>query len=163
MCSSDLVLLVTHDQDEALALSDRLAVMRAGRIEQLGTPRQLYDAPANPFVAQFLGRANLMAEPSLGGWLLVRPEHLRLQQQGPGEGERGQRARILDVSFQGSLLQVRLEQEGGPELLAQVHRQPQGPPLRSGDLVWAVWDPAAAHHLPGPPARSECQLSGTPS
>ena len=48
-------LFVTHDQDEALALADRLVVIRAGRIEQVGTPQQVYDKPANRFVASFLG------------------------------------------------------------------------------------------------------------
>jgi spermidine/putrescine transport system ATP-binding protein len=142
------VLMVTHDQEEALALSDRLAVMRAGRIEQEGTPRQLYDAPTNPFVAEFLGRANLLADDRSGGWLLVRPEQLRLQAHGPTDGERGQRARIVDVSFQGSLLQVTLAQEVGPPLLAQVSRQDGEGSLRSGERVWAVWDPATAHPLP---------------
>jgi spermidine/putrescine transport system ATP-binding protein len=142
------VLMVTHDQEEALALSDRLAVMRAGRIEQVGTPRQLYDAPTNPFVAEFLGRANLLADDRSGGWLLVRPEQLRLQAHGPTDGERGQRARIVDVSFQGSLLQVTLAQEVGPPLLAQVSRQDGEGSLRSGEGVWAVWDPATAHPLP---------------
>jgi spermidine/putrescine transport system ATP-binding protein len=142
------VLMVTHDQEEALALSDRLAVMRAGRIEQDGTPRQLYDAPTNPFVAEFLGRANLLADDRSGGWLLVRPEQLRLQAHGPTDGERGQRARIVDVSFQGSLLQVTLAQEVGPPLLAQVSRQDGEGSLRSGEGVWAVWDPATAHPLP---------------
>jgi spermidine/putrescine transport system ATP-binding protein len=142
------VLMVTHDQEEALALSDRLAVMRAGRIEQEGTPRQLYDAPTNPFVAEFLGRANLLADDRSGGWLLVRPEQLRLQAHGPTDGERGQRARIVDVSFQGSLLQVTLAQEVGPPLLAQVSRQDGEGSLRSGEVVWAVWDPATAHPLP---------------
>ena len=142
------VLMVTHDQQEALALSDRLAVMRAGRIEQVGTPRQLYDAPTNPFVAEFLGRANLLADDRSGGWLLVRPEQLRLQAHGPTDGERGQRARIVDVSFQGSLLQVTLAQEVGPPLLAQVSRQDGEGSLRSGEGVWAVWDPATAHPLP---------------
>lgn len=150
------VLMVTHDQEEALALSDRLAVMRSGRIEQVGTPRQLYDAPANRFVAEFLGRANLLAD-GRGGWLLLRPEQLRLQGHGPGDGERGQRARIVDVSFQGSLLHVSLAPETGPALLAQVSRQTTPSALRSGAVVWAVWDPAAAHPLPadrppGPPA-----------
>jgi spermidine/putrescine transport system ATP-binding protein len=142
------VLMVTHDQEEALALSDRLAVMRAGRIEQEGTPRQLYDAPTNPFVAEFLGRANLLADDRSGGWLLVRPVQLRLQAHGPTDGERGQRARIVDVSFQGSLLQVTLAQEVGPPLLAQVSRQDGEGSLRSGEGVWAVWDPATAHPLP---------------
>src|SRR5439155_9325107 len=53
-------LYVTHDQEEALTMSDRLAVMNAGRIVQLGTPRTIYDEPADTYVADFLGAANLM-------------------------------------------------------------------------------------------------------
>ncbi len=52
---------VTHDQEEALTMSDRLAVMNTGRIEQIGTPREVYDEPANKYVADFLGLANLLA------------------------------------------------------------------------------------------------------
>ena len=55
------VIYVTHDQDEAMTLSDRIAVMRAGRIEQVGTPREVYEQPANTFVASFLGDANLIS------------------------------------------------------------------------------------------------------
>ncbi|MYI14676.1 MAG: ABC transporter ATP-binding protein, partial [Acidimicrobiaceae bacterium] len=55
------VIYVTHDQDEAMTLSDRIAVMRDGRIEQVGTPREVYEQPANSFVASFLGDANLIA------------------------------------------------------------------------------------------------------
>jgi spermidine/putrescine transport system ATP-binding protein len=145
------VLMVSHDQEEALALSDRLAVMRAGRIEQLGTPRQLYEAPANPFVAEFLGRANLLVGPGTGGALLLRPEQLRLQEQAPGPGERGLRARVLDISFHGPVLLVSLSSEDGTPLLAQLNSRSPGPGVRSGELLWAVWDPTAAHPLPPPP------------
>ena len=54
------VLYVTHDQEEALAVSDRIAVMRAGRVEQIATPRAIYDQPATPFVASFVGTTNLL-------------------------------------------------------------------------------------------------------
>jgi spermidine/putrescine transport system ATP-binding protein len=68
---------VTHDQEEALALSDRIAVMRGGRVEQLGTPEALYDRPATRFVADFIGTTNLLAgtiEGSVPGGMLVRLE-----------------------------------------------------------------------------------------
>src|SRR6476661_8081918 len=102
---------VTHDQDEALTMSDRVAVMRAGRIEQCGTPRDLYEAPATAFVANFLGAANLIpvssraqdggaalalgrfglrsetATPPEGDAVaMIRPEYVRLEPQG-GTGE----------------------------------------------------------------------------
>src|SRR5205085_9463025 len=54
------VLYVTHDQEEALAISDRIAVMRAGRVEQIATPRAIYERPATPFVASFVGTTNLL-------------------------------------------------------------------------------------------------------
>jgi iron(III) transport system ATP-binding protein len=54
------VLYVTHDQEEALAISDRIAVMRAGRVEQIATPRAIYERPETPFVASFVGTTNLL-------------------------------------------------------------------------------------------------------
>src|SRR5262249_2543212 len=54
------VLYVTHDQEEALAISDRIAVMRAGRVEQVAGPREIYDRPTTPFVASFVGTTNLL-------------------------------------------------------------------------------------------------------
>jgi putative spermidine/putrescine transport system ATP-binding protein len=80
---------VTHEQEEAFDLGDRVAVLREGRLEQVGTPDDLYDRPATAFVATFVGRANtLPAElfgEAAGGRLLVRPEALRLG-EGPVEG-----------------------------------------------------------------------------
>jgi len=67
------VIYVTHDQEEALTMSDRVAVMRRGRIEQVGTPAELYEAPASRFVADFLGESNfvegvIVGEPARGRW-----------------------------------------------------------------------------------------------
>ncbi len=142
------VLMVSHDQEEVLALSDRLAVMRAGRIEQLGTPRQLYDAPTNAFVAEFLGRANLLSDPQADGILLLRPEQLRLQERPPGPGEAGVRATVEDVSFQGAVLLVTLRSEAGTSLLVQLNSHSSESAVRSGQRYWAVWDPSAAHRWP---------------
>ena len=77
------VVYVTHDQQEAMALADRIAVLRNGRIEQIGTPRELYERPATLFVAQFIGRPQmnlLQREPGL--IVGIRPEHLRLDHEG---------------------------------------------------------------------------------
>ena len=75
------VIYVTHDQDEAMTMSDRIAVMRAGRIEQVGTPREVYQQPANTFVASFLGDANLIA----GRVVRQSPERTELVTRGePG-------------------------------------------------------------------------------
>ncbi|MBF2758696.1 MAG: ABC transporter ATP-binding protein [Ectothiorhodospiraceae bacterium AqS1] len=62
---------VTHDQEEALAMSDRIAVMSGGRIQQIGAPRSIYDEPVNAFVADFIGQSNVLGvEPAVGGWRL---------------------------------------------------------------------------------------------
>src|ERR687889_1131996 len=76
---------VTHDQEEALAMSDRVAVMSDGRIEQFGTPREIYDSPASPFVADFIGETNFVEQ---GGTMVaVRPERVRLRRERDGGGE----------------------------------------------------------------------------
>lgn len=70
-------LFVTHDRQEALGMSDRVAVMRQGRVEQVGTPAEIFERPATPFVAEFLGAANFFTAED-GARFLVRPEKLRL-------------------------------------------------------------------------------------
>ncbi len=75
------VLMVTHDQDEAMMMSDRIAVMHEGRIVQIGSPAEVYSRPATTFVAGFLGETNLLPGP--GGLLSVRPERVRFL--APGE------------------------------------------------------------------------------
>jgi ABC-type Fe3+/spermidine/putrescine transport system ATPase subunit len=75
-------LFVTHDQDEALALSDRLAVMSQGRVEQVGAPVEVFERPETEFVARFTGAANVFAQD--GARFVVRPEKLRLLRPGDG-------------------------------------------------------------------------------
>src|SRR6185436_7206207 len=67
-------IFVTHDQDEAIELADRIAVMNHGRIEQIGTPKQIYDDPANPFVYEFVGTANRFDAVAKGGQILAGPD-----------------------------------------------------------------------------------------
>ena len=77
------VVYVTHDQQEAMALADRIAVMREGRIEQIGTPRELYLQPASTFVAQFIGRPQMNLLPAKDGVITgIRPDDLRLDPAG---------------------------------------------------------------------------------
>jgi putative spermidine/putrescine transport system ATP-binding protein len=76
---------VTHDQEEALTLSDRIAVFNGGRIEQVGTPAEVYERPATPFVAGFVGTSNLLTDAT--GTYSVRPEKIRLL--GPGDEPAG--------------------------------------------------------------------------
>ena len=77
------VVYVTHDQQEAMALADRIAVMREGRIEQIGTPRELYLQPASTYVAQFIGRPQMNLLPASDGVITgIRPDDLRLDPTG---------------------------------------------------------------------------------
>ena len=110
------VIFVTHDQEEALAISDRVAVMQKGRIEQLGTATQVYDAPVNRFVAGFIGEMNFIEQPD--ATLAVRPENLALTPAG-GEGM----ARVTTIMQLGHYTQVLLACPDGRQLKAYVQRE----------------------------------------
>src|SRR5438034_6064209 len=84
---------VTHDQDEALTMSDRVAVLNGGRIEQLGSPVDLYEHPANEFVAGFIGVSNLIERD--GRRLVVRPEERRVGKAGRPQQRRERRQRQM--------------------------------------------------------------------
>ncbi|MBL8834457.1 MAG: ABC transporter ATP-binding protein, partial [Rhodospirillales bacterium] len=86
--------LVTHDQDEAMAVSDRIGVMERGRIVQTATPGELYERPATRFVAEFVGRINILAAPDGAGWLAIRPERVAL-------GEGPHRGRVRECAYLG--------------------------------------------------------------
>jgi len=109
---------VTHDQGEALALSDRIAVLNRGIVQQIGTPDELYFHPRNTFTATFIGHANLFSSKACkeffrigslgpGEFLAVLPEEIILSKQ-PGKA----RARIIDKQFSGSLVEYTLELGG---------------------------------------------------
>jgi spermidine/putrescine transport system ATP-binding protein len=120
-------LLVTHDQDEAMTVSDRLFVMREGRIEQFGSPSEVYDDPANRFVAEFLGAANVIparrvnghVETAFGcmvtqtlppweqGTLAIRPERVRLCAQAPRAN--GVRVRVRESIYRGDHVDLFVE------------------------------------------------------
>ena len=107
-------LLVTHDQEEALSMSDQLAVMNEGRIEQIGTPEEIYLRPATRFVAGFLGAVNWIGDVG------VRPEATRICAQ-PGRPWRPLRAGAGDrLSVPGRLLSGLVRLESGEEAVAQV-------------------------------------------
>ncbi|AEV15894.1 Spermidine/putrescine ABC transporter ATPase subunit [Thermus sp. CCB_US3_UF1] len=136
-------IFVTHDQEEALVMSDRIAVMRAGRIEQLGLPDEVYERPRNRFVAEFLGRSNFLparphpmgAETPLGplrlreplraeGHLVIRPEKIRLYPAGNGAPARENlvRARVEEIVYTGAENQYYLR-AGEVRLLAYTLNQ----------------------------------------
>jgi ABC-type Fe3+/spermidine/putrescine transport system ATPase subunit len=102
---------VTHEQEEAFALGDRIAVLNGGRLEQVGTPDRLYDHPATGFVATFIGRANRLPGQLAGGragrTAIVRPEALRLG-EGPLAGA------VTERRFAGGFAYFTVELDGGP-------------------------------------------------
>ena len=110
---------VTHDQEEALTMSDRLAVMNNGRIEQLGTPIHVYEQPATEFVAGFIGVSNLIQRD--GHLLTVRPEkvHLLLDDSDPAPpGSHVEHGTVVEVVYLGVITRYRVELDGGDQLVA---------------------------------------------
>ncbi|QEI07421.1 ABC transporter ATP-binding protein [Pigmentiphaga aceris] len=141
-------LMVTHDQEEAMMLADRVVCMNRGRIEQVGTPQQLYDTPHTRFVANFMGHSNLLpatwlrgAAPQLlqaagrsiadGEEACVRPERIGLQVQS------GADATVTDISFLGNVKRVGVAWRNR-QLLAEV---PARMPVTVGDQVNVNIDP----------------------
>ncbi len=126
---------VTHDQEEALAMSDRVAVMHAGRIEQLGPPQEIYDAPATPFVAQFIGETNFIE--TGGRTVAIRPERVRLARSGSGLG-----AELLTTMVVGPALQAVVKLDDGQEVLVREQRSGMGSELEAfapGERVIVSW------------------------
>jgi putative spermidine/putrescine transport system ATP-binding protein len=112
---------VTHDQDEALTMSDRLAVFDKGRIEQIGSPAEVYEHPASAFVAGFVGVSNVIDRD--GKRFAVRPEKIRMAEPGGGSanGAHTERGHIRDVVYAGMVTRYLVALDRGGEL--QVVRQ----------------------------------------
>ena len=120
--------LVTHDQEEAMEIADRIVVMSHGNIEQVGTPRELYDRPANDFVMSFLGPVT-----TLGG-RLVRPHDLHISSEAREGGAEAMVGRITHLGFE---VRVDLILADGEALGAQVTRgEAEALELAEGDVVW---------------------------
>jgi len=102
---------VTHDQEEALTMSDRLAVFNEGRIEQIGAPAEVYERPATEFVAGFVGVSNVLERN--GKTFTVRPEKIRMHFDEAGDGELG---RIREVVYVGMFTRYIVELDSGGEL-----------------------------------------------
>ena len=124
---------VTHDQEEALALSDRLAIMKDGSIVQEGTPRELYDSPKSAFVAQFLGGANVLSGSHAkqvagknlpnGELLAIRPESIAISDEGRFEGriiERQFLGRTSDLWVEWDKIQIRISVQADQPLAEQI-------------------------------------------
>ena len=143
-------IFVTHDQEEALTMSDRIAVFNAGRIEQVGTPNEIYENPATPFVATFVGTSNVYAgevAQRLTGSdqpFAIRPEKLRLalpDDPTPADS-RSAPGTVHDVVYLGMNTRFLIDLDGGGEAIVVAQNSEQGaalPAVRGGRvrLIWA--------------------------
>ena len=142
--------IVTHDQEEAMDIADRVAVMSHGTIEQVGPPRELYEQPTSDFVMGFLGPVT-----ELGGQL-VRPHDLHLTVDARDGASEAMVARVTHLGFE---VRVDLVLADGGALGAQVTRgEAEALELRVGDVVWVGPDRGAAP-LPAPAGSGELPLS----
>jgi spermidine/putrescine transport system ATP-binding protein len=151
--------MVTHDQSEALSISDRIVVLNNGVIEQIASPASLYDAPATPFVAKFIGAMNILegvvverrgtevlvhaaglavvarspddgpVEPGTKVTIAFRPESVSLSTAGPDQAAGG---RIQEVAFHGRMLRVHIVLSAGASAIADIPRTTGGR-IRAGD------------------------------
>jgi spermidine/putrescine transport system ATP-binding protein len=158
---------VTHDQEEALAMSDRIAVMNEGRVEQIGTPREVYEEPTTPFVADFIGSLNALevtVDEVVGGYgiarvgdrdrvvvpveagttagavlrVAVRPEHVRLSGGGDENGSR-LGGTIADIVYLGMYTQVHVDTAAGRVISHRLDDE-SVEELTSGAAVELAWD-----------------------
>ncbi|HSX21284.1 MAG TPA: ABC transporter ATP-binding protein, partial [Gaiellaceae bacterium] len=106
---------VTHDQEEALTMSDRLAVFNEGRIEQIGTPAEVYEHPQTEFVAGFVGVSNVLERD--GKRFTIRPEKIHMYEQSARSAEPGEPGRINDVVYVGMVTRYLVELDAGGELV----------------------------------------------
>jgi len=146
-------LFITHDQHEALSMSDRIGVFNKGKLEQVGTPHAVYNAPATRFVANFVGAANVLdgdAARRLTGRssAMLRPERIRL---GAADGARASGA-VHEVQYFGAFTRLKVD-VAGVLLQADLSESPGGAVWPApGQDVHLHWDPSAVHALDVQPA-----------
>ncbi len=167
---------VTHDQQEALTMSDRIAVMSEGLVEQVGSPEEIYHRPASAFVANFIGEANLLAgtvkdrhaaevDVALAGavvpvpapaggpasgddvLVMVRPEQVRLARERP-TGHPALEATVREIIFRGPSVRVELSAGEALTVVANTADDRVLDGLRPGATVWAGWETGASSLVP---------------
>ena len=163
--------IVTHDQDEALSMADRAAVMEHGVVRQLAPPDELYEHPNSRFVADFIGKVNMLeakvagqqagdllveisglgrvsvphAGTAVGGiGIAVRPEKTILSADKPGEGAIALRGKVSDVAYYGNESHILLDTETGVQFISTVQNDERhsGVSAAIGDDMWISWMPA---------------------
>jgi putative spermidine/putrescine transport system ATP-binding protein len=135
---------VTHSQDEAMALADLIVVMNAGRIEQAGAPRDVFNAPKTAFVAQFIGGHNVIATDR--GPIAVRADRLRLTL--PARGPSKLSATVRSVEYQGTHLQITLAAPDATELTATLSEaEYDATPVSPGETAAVDWSDRDVHRL----------------
>ena len=155
--------------------------MSEGRVEQIGTPTEIYDNPASVFVAGFIGQANLWPgtvtgrvngtaditalggaslkgrchsdalRPGTDAVLMVRPERIMISTAAPGPTGQRVRGTVVDLTFQGPIVRLVLHASDGTPIIANIDPDHDLPMLRPGDSVWASWSTSAASVLPAAP------------
>lgn len=139
--------MVTHDQEEAMSMATRLAVMNAGRIAQIGTPHEVYEHPASRFVADFIGIANILDAPG-GGWIALRPEKIALSATRP-DLLHAVTGKIVDIAYEGdrSLYRVATEANGTMVVSTTNTSRAAGEVFARGQQVWLGWPDEAGQRL----------------
>ncbi len=161
--------IVTHDQDEALSMADRIAVMNDGKVEQISTPEKLYESPASRFVADFIGKVNLLDGHVVGAGthtvtvdvahlgqvsiphrghasgtvsLAVRPEKIRMDSHKPDSALR-MNGRIVDWAYYGDSSHIFVQPEDGPRMSVTIQNETRTT-IKNADIgnhVWLSWQP----------------------
>jgi spermidine/putrescine transport system ATP-binding protein len=163
-------IFVTHDQGEALSMSDRIAVMLDGHVEQLADPDTIYDSPASAFVAGFIGQQNFFDGKARengsvvegDGWTIrssnqspdavdgrpalaaIRPEAVQLQEEQPEDPVNSVLGTLAGISHLGDVIQFVVLTKGQKEILCRLPR-PRAPKLEVGGDVWCTWEPDLVH------------------
>jgi ABC-type Fe3+/spermidine/putrescine transport system ATPase subunit len=133
-------LFITHDQEEALSMSDRMAVMNQGLLEQAGAPQELYRRPASRFVAEFLGDVNWV------NGAAVRPEAIQISREQPGNGARWSPCVVQGSTFLGNCVHVQTQLTNGASCIAELSRQDCQ--FEPGEAVHVWWHEADELSIP---------------
>ncbi len=161
--------IVTHDQDEALSMADRIAVMDSGRVRQVAPPEELYEFPSSRFVADFIGKMNLFQGKVTGGsnnasevaveglgamclphaknlsgeiGIAVRPEKVKVSSQRPQSEAVAFEAKLVNFAYHGSESHLFLSTDGGVRIAVTLQNESRsGTQFRAGERLWVSWAP----------------------